>query len=456
MDLADSRQKISAKDCWVQWQMDEAMRHLPADLEVLPSPLLLEQMEREATQRQDIREGCSPLLRRSPPAPASVVKSTFSSRCRKRRRGAASSLLVGEEESSMSSAETFGAVVSLPTDVRAAVSNPASSSVTALSPRLAAAPPMPSSLAPAHSTGATPNELEERHARSRRISLLHPSPQLFVALRRVEEDYETAIRQFYCCPPPSSPGLQGAATEQPTPGLQGAATEQPTPGLQGAATEQPTPGLQGAATEQATSGLQSASAAAAVQQSTPGLQPAADFPPLFPVPEGSEGGLPLILAPGLSDCVLGSTDCVPGRTDAQPDTAQPDTPQPGMKPDSKPDPKSASTSSTRRRGRPSAHATEGLGDASTSGHTTEGLGDASASAHATKGLGDASAPAHATEGLCNASASVHATESFVLVLASEPRDKGFEEEAPPDLVHEGFKEQHVLVLASEPRDEGFE
>ncbi|MEQ2240419.1 hypothetical protein ILYODFUR_014669, partial [Ilyodon furcidens] len=47
------------------------------------------------------------------------------------------------------------------------------------------------------------------------------------------------------------------------------------------------------------------------------------------------------------------------------------------------------------------------------------------------------------------------SEELVLVLASEPRDEGFEEEAPPDPVSEGFKEQLVLVLASEPRYEGF-
>ncbi|KAK5601747.1 hypothetical protein CRENBAI_021331 [Crenichthys baileyi] len=85
---------------------------------------------------------------------------------------------------------------------------------------------------------------------------------------------------------------------------------------------------------------------------------------------------------------------------------------------------------------------------------TEGLGDASASAHLTEGLGDASASAHVTEGLGDASASVHATESFVLVLASDPRDEGFEEEAPPDLVPEEFKDHFVLVLASETRAEG--
>ncbi|MEQ2178272.1 hypothetical protein GOODEAATRI_012323, partial [Goodea atripinnis] len=64
-----------------------------------------------------------------------------------------------------------------------------------------------------------------------------------------------------------------------------------------------------------------------------------------------------------------------------------------------------------------------------------GLGDASASAHATEGLGNASAPAHATEGLGDASTSAPSLQAFqgfseelVLVLASEPRDEGFEEE----------------------------
>ncbi|MED6236638.1 hypothetical protein ATANTOWER_012055 [Ataeniobius toweri] len=40
-------------------------------------------------------------------------------------------------------------------------------------------------------------------------------------------------------------------------------------------------------------------------------------------------------------------------------------------------------------------------------------------------------------------------EQLVLVLASEPRDEGFEEEAPPDPISEVFKVQLVLVLASE-------
>ncbi|KAK5604431.1 hypothetical protein CRENBAI_017443 [Crenichthys baileyi] len=276
---------------------------------------------------------------------------------------------------------------------------------------------------------------------------MYSSPELMERIIQMERDYETAVRQFYCRPSSPTPShksgaaaqsmscLQSGAAAQSTSYLQSGAAAQSTSCLQSGATataEQPTPGLQGAAAEQPTPGLQSAAA----EQPTSGLQPAADFPggsedgpPLLPVSEGSEGGLPLILAPGLSDCV-------PGRNDSQPDDPQPDDPQPD---DPQPDPKSASTSSTRRRGRrkrcASAEFIGGPGDASA--HPTEGLSDASASPHATEGLGDASA---------------HVTE----VLASEPRDEGFEEEAPPDLVHEGFKEQFVLVLASEPRDERLE
>ncbi|KAK5609080.1 hypothetical protein CRENBAI_016060, partial [Crenichthys baileyi] len=71
------------------------------------------------------------------------------------------------------------------------------------------------------------------------------------------------------------------------------------------------------------------------------------------------------------------------------------------------------------------------------------------------------APAHVTEGPGDGSAPVPSLQAFqgfreqlVHVLASEPRDEGFEEEAPSNPVPEGFKEQFVLVLASEPRDEG--
>ncbi|KAK5615099.1 hypothetical protein CRENBAI_005696 [Crenichthys baileyi] len=145
------------------------------------------------------------------------------------------------------------------------------------------------------------------------------------------------------------------------------------------AVEQPTSGLKSAAAaavEQPTSGLQSAAAAAAVEQPTSGLQPAAEFP------EGPVGGLPPRPGP---EHLLGFLWGV--LKELRPD-AQPDSPQPGMTPD----PKSASTSSTRR-----------------GGHRTRG-----------------------------------ASAQF----------EGFEEEAPSDPVPEGFKEQFVLFLASEPRDEG--
>ncbi|KAK5616468.1 hypothetical protein CRENBAI_010645 [Crenichthys baileyi] len=238
----------STQDCWVQRQMEEAMRHLPKDLEVLPSPLLLEQMEREAAQRQRVWEGCSvtpPQLRHSPPASVLAAKPSSSCRRKKRRRRAPSCVSAGEEESPMAADETSGAVVSLPAGGRVAASNPASSSATVLSPRLAtesnpasssatalsarfaAAPPMLSSLAPARCSEATPDELEQRlrfYARQiksfRTTSIMYSSPVLMERIRQMERDYETAVRQFYCRPPPSSPGLQGAAaTEQPTPGL---------------------------------------------------------------------------------------------------------------------------------------------------------------------------------------------------------------------------------------------
>ncbi|KAK5605170.1 hypothetical protein CRENBAI_023315 [Crenichthys baileyi] len=197
MDLAVLGKQESARDHWIQQQMEEAMRNLPADLEVLPSPLLLEQMERE-----------------------------------NRRRGVFSSLSAGEEESPMAAAVTSGAVVSLPADVKAAASTPASSSATAPSPRLAAALPMPSSHSP--------------------LSF----PELREKIRQIQEDYETAVRQFYCCPPPSSSSLQSSAAAQPTPGLKtSAAAKQATPDLQGGAAAQPTPDLQ---REQPTPRLQSA------------------------------------------------------------------------------------------------------------------------------------------------------------------------------------------------------
>ncbi|MED6263780.1 hypothetical protein CHARACLAT_008123, partial [Characodon lateralis] len=203
MDPAEN-QKADALDRWVERQMEEAMRNLPTDLEVLPSPLLLEQMEHEAVQR------------RSPPAPLAAhsgpaVKPSPSSHRKKRRRGAPSCGSAAEE------------VVSLPADVRAAASKPASSTATALSARLAAAPAMPSSLAPAHGTESSPDKLEERlrfYARQikcfRKTSLMYSSPERMDRIRQMERDYETAVRQFYCRQPLPMPCLQDNAAAQST------------------------------------------------------------------------------------------------------------------------------------------------------------------------------------------------------------------------------------------------
>ncbi|KAK5621496.1 hypothetical protein CRENBAI_003998 [Crenichthys baileyi] len=93
------KRKADALDHWVERQKQEAMRNLPTDLEVLPSPLLLEQMEREAAQRQRVREGCSvspPQLRCSPPASVPAAKPSSSS-CRRNRRRAGVSQSAGEE-----------------------------------------------------------------------------------------------------------------------------------------------------------------------------------------------------------------------------------------------------------------------------------------------------------------------------------------------------------------------
>ncbi|KAK5599818.1 hypothetical protein CRENBAI_015067 [Crenichthys baileyi] len=325
--------------------------------------------------------GTGPLRRRSSPPLHTAVKPSSSSRRKKRRRGAPSCVSASEEESPTAAAATPGAVTSLLVGGRVAATKPASSSATALSLRLAAAPPMPSSPAPARCSEAAPDELEQQlrfFARQiktfRKTSLLYSSPELMERIRQMEEDYGTA---------PTS-GFQSAAA---------AASEQPTPGLQGAASEQPTSGLQSAA----------AAAAAAVEQPTSGLQSTAEFP------EGPMGGLPPRPGPEhLLGFLLGVL------MELRPD-AQPDSPQPEMTPD----PKSASTSSTRRRGRRKRDA---------SAQVIGGPGDASASVHATESfvLGDASASVHATENfvLGDSSASVHATESFVLVLASEPRDEG--------------------------------
>ncbi|MED6249795.1 hypothetical protein ATANTOWER_019755 [Ataeniobius toweri] len=103
---------------------------------------------------------------------------------------------------------------------------PTPSSATALSPRLAAAPSTPSSLAPAQGSVATPDKLEERLRffagqimSFRRISFCHPSLQLKDKLREMEQEYETAVRQFYCSPPSSASDSQRGAAVQPMPCL---------------------------------------------------------------------------------------------------------------------------------------------------------------------------------------------------------------------------------------------
>ncbi|KAK5621675.1 hypothetical protein CRENBAI_022060 [Crenichthys baileyi] len=148
-------------------------------------------LSREAEKRQRRSAGC--LCR------GRLMLDPGNSRRRKRRCGAPSCSSASEEAGPMAA------------DVRAASNNPASSSATAPSPRLAAALPMPFSLAPAQVSAATPGELLEwlrffsRQIKSfRRTSLLYSSPEIRERIRQMEEDDETAVRQFYCRPPPSS------------------------------------------------------------------------------------------------------------------------------------------------------------------------------------------------------------------------------------------------------------
>ncbi|KAK5607299.1 hypothetical protein CRENBAI_002259 [Crenichthys baileyi] len=250
------------------------MRHLPTDVEVLPS-LLPEHME-----RRENREGAQlllPLLRLSPPAPLAARqrrnhRKAEAEKTLRRSTGLplpqsaydgsrlpipclsygseAHVLLPPQETSARSTFLLFGRRGGLP------------------SPRLAAALRMPSSRAPAQVSAATPDKLEERlcfFARQiksfRRTSLLYSSPELREKIGQMEEGYETAVRQFYCRPPLSSSGLQSGAAAQSTPGLQGAATEQPTLGVQSAAAVQPTSGLQSGAAAQPSPCLQNKAAA---------------------------------------------------------------------------------------------------------------------------------------------------------------------------------------------------
>ncbi|KAK5612598.1 hypothetical protein CRENBAI_010854 [Crenichthys baileyi] len=383
-DPAD-KLKADALDRWVELQKEEAMRNLPTNLEVLPSPLLLEQMEREAAQHQRVREGCfvpPPQLRCSPPASAPAAKPSSSSRRRNRRRAGVNSRWAGEE------------VVSLPADVRAAASKPAPSSATAMSPRLpaasipassstttkiprlTAAPPMQSS---GRCSEATPEELEE-HLRffARQIKT---SGRPMQRIKQMYEDYEMALRLFYCRPPSPTPSHKSSAA---------AAVEQPTSGLQTAA----------ATVEQPTSGLQSA--AAAFEQPTSGLQHAAEFP------EGPVDGLPPRPGPEHLLFFLWGV-LMELRPDTGPDTPQsdsrPDTPQPDSRPDT-PQPRMRLTLSLPQ---PPPHVAEDVV------RGTPRLNSSSVSA---------------TPQLLLTPLRVSATPQLLLVLASEPCDEGFEEEAP--------------------------
>ncbi|KAK5622697.1 hypothetical protein CRENBAI_025981 [Crenichthys baileyi] len=171
--------------------MEEAMRHLPKDLEVLPSPLLLEQMEREAVQRRSppaprLLPACSPgcALWSGSEAPALLPPQETSARSTflwfgwrgggfsaSRREGCGKLAAARKPASSPATALSPKlAAASKPASSPAtalspklaAASKPASSPATALSPRFAAAPPMLSSLAPARCSEATPDELEQR------------------------------------------------------------------------------------------------------------------------------------------------------------------------------------------------------------------------------------------------------------------------------------------------------
>ncbi|KAK5612123.1 hypothetical protein CRENBAI_026157 [Crenichthys baileyi] len=388
MDLADGRQE-STRGRWVQQQMEEAMRSLLADLEVLPSPLLLEQMEREAVQR------------RSPPAPLvahpdPAAKPTFSSRRKKRQRGATSCCSTGEE------------VGSMPADVRAAASNPAPSSATA-PPRLAAALPMPSSLAPAQVSAATPDELEERLRNFacqiktfRKISLLHHSPELNEKIMLLQ----SSPRQI-----PEALLLQSSLRQVPGALL-----------LQNSPRQVPRP-------------VQPQSA------STSSTRPRGR--------QKRDASAQVIGGPGdTSAQVIGGPGDSPAQVIGGPGDA------------------SAPAQATEAPGDASApaQATEAPGDASAPAHATEGLGDPSASAPGFEDEPPSEAvPEQFKERLVLILASETGDEGFedelppepvpegfekelVLVLASEPRDEGFEEEAPPNPVSEGFKEQLVLVL----------
>ncbi|KAK5602408.1 hypothetical protein CRENBAI_012499 [Crenichthys baileyi] len=394
------------------------MSDLPSDLEVVPSPLLLEEMEREAAQRLDGQEGtplllllsqfsssgpaspcCRQVLELAPAGPGSgrgtvnlftflswevekalrrsaglsvprsaydgsrltipcpgigplshrssspplhtAVKPSSSSHRNKCWRGAPSCVSAGEEESPMAAAVTSGAVVSLLADY--------------CLPGSLAALPMPSSLAPARSSEATPDELVQRlrfYARQlkdfRRVCFLNPSLELEEKVKKMEEGYETAVRQFdtHAKPPEHCSLLQSSPRQVSRAVLQLSPSQVSRVWCSSVQAEQSSPGLQNFA---------------AAAQLSPGLQNK-EAAPAYATEDLGDASAPAHATEGLGDAIA------------------------------------------------PAQATEGSGDASTPAQATEGPGDASAPAQVTEGLGDASAPAQATEGPGDASAPAQATE----------------------------------------------
>ncbi|KAK5606568.1 hypothetical protein CRENBAI_018563 [Crenichthys baileyi] len=375
MDLADGRQE-SARDRWVQQQMEKALRHLPADLEVLPSPLLLEQMERFGA-----------VLRLLPWLHTQIRQQ---SRC----PPPAARNVSAERLPAFSTSEDVGPMSA---EVRAAASNPASLSAIALSPRLAAAPPMPSLLAPASDGenqadgGGLPD--------SNKAVLLPPTSIL-------------SKSPGSCCS-----SVHGMSQER----CRSSSAHGRSPGLcylaaHTRSSEHCCRAIH--TTAQVIRGPGDASTPAHASEG-----PANASAPAQATEGPADGSAPAQATEGLAD----------GSAPAQATEGLGDASAPTL-------------------------TTVGLRDASAPSLATEGLADTSAPVLATEGLPGVQPktgprPDSCDEGFEDEPPPEPVPEWFerklVLVLAFEPRDEGFKEEAPPDPVSEGFKEQLVLVLASE-------
>ncbi|KAK5607664.1 hypothetical protein CRENBAI_024025 [Crenichthys baileyi] len=266
---------------------------------------------------------------------------------------------------------------------------------------------MPSS---ARCSEATPKELEERlrcFARQiksfRRTSLMYSSPELMARIRQMERDYETAVRQFYCRPPLPHQDSRELLLQSSPRRDSGELLLQSSPRRDSGELL-----LQSSPRRDSRELLLQSSPRRDSRELLLQSSPRRDSRELLLQSSPRQDSREL----------LWSFRRAPraGCLHFQPDL------------------KSASTSSTRHRGRRKRDA---------SAHVTEGLCDASAPAHVTEGPADASAPS--LQGYSG---------KLVLVLASEPCDEGFEEEEPPDPVFEGFKGHfghcltHPVIYAS--------